>query len=702
MRVAAVSSSTPPATTSLPPPPLPQVTTARNPKSLLSQCKTIKHVRQLHADIIKTGHIRNPFVAGNLLELLAITFPDAMDEAGLVFSHLEFPVAAHYNVMMRGHTAKDSPRDAIALFLQMLEDPVEPDAHSFSCALKSSSRLFAVDLGEGIHGLVVKFGVDGSAFVRNTLIHAYASFGHVESARKLFDEMPERNVVAWNSMFAGYAKNGDWAEVVRLFGEMRVLDIQPDEVTLICVLTACGRVGDLGLGEWIHGHIEEVGVKPSRNLVTALVDMYGKCGQLDTARRLFDGMPERDVVAWSALISAYNQWSRCRHALALFNEMQIAKVPPNEVTMVSVLSSCAVLGALENGKWVHFYVEKNKLRMTVNLGTALIDFYAKCGSIDNALKVFERMRQRNVLSWSVIIQGLANNGQGREAIAMFSRMQKENVKPNDVTFIGVLSACSHSGLVDEGWRYFASMSKDYGIRPRIEHHGCMVDMLGRAGMIEEAHCFIKNMTIPPNAIVWRTLLASCKVHGNVEVAEDALRHIMKLEPEHSGDYILLSSIYASAGRWEDSLRMRTEMKKRGIKKIPGCSLIEVDGVIHEFFAEDITHPQSKEIYVAVEDMMQKLKASGYVPHTAEARLDADEEDKEISVSHHSEKLAIAFGLIHTSPGTTIRISKNLRVCNDCHSATKMISKVFNREIVVRDRNRFHHFRDGSCSCNDYW
>ncbi|CAN6487315.1 unnamed protein product [Victoria cruziana] len=683
-------------------PPLPPVTAVRNPKSFLSQCKTIKHVHQACADIIKSGHVRNPFVAGYLLELLAITFPDAMDEAALVFSQLESPVAAHFNVMMRGYTATDSPRNAIALFLQMLEESVEIDAYSFSSALKSSSSLFAIHLAEGIHGLVVKTRVSSSAFVRNTLIHAYSSCKSVESGRKLFDEMAERNVVAWNSMLSGYAKNGNWEEVVSLFREMLVSGTRPDDVTLICVLRACGRVGDLELGEWIHSHMEEMGMKPSRNLATALVDMYGKCGQLDTARQLFDGLPVRDVVAWSAMISAYNQWSHCREALALFNEMQISEVAPNEVTMVSVLSTCAVLGALENGKWVHFFVKKNKLRMTVNLGTALIDFYAKCGSIDNAIDVFERMPQRNVLSWSVIIQGLANNGQGRQAIAMFSRMQEENVKPNDVTFIGILSACSHSGLVDEGWRYFDSMSNDHGIQPRIEHYGCMVDMLGRAGMVEEARYFIKSMPIQPNAIVWRTLLASCKVHGNVEVAEYAIRHILRLEPEHSGDYILLSGIYASAGRWEDSLRMRTIMKKRGIKKIPGCSLIEVDGVIHEFFAEDIAHPKSKEVYVAVEDMMQKLESSGYVPNTVEARLDAEEEDKKMSLSHHSEKLAIAFGLIHTSPGTTIRIYKNLRVCNDCHCATKMISRIFDREIVVRDRNRFHHFRDGSCSCNDYW
>lgn len=558
--------------------------------------------------------------------------------------------------------------------------------------------------GEQIHALIVKFGYGFSCggFVRNTLIHMYATCGKFDIARQLFDEMPERSIISWNSMFAGYSNGGEWEEVVKLFYEMRDSNVAFDEVTMISVLTACGRLGALDLGEWINEYIDANGLKGNSKLVTALIDMYAKCGRIETARNLFDEMLERDVIAWSAMISGYSQSNRCRDALALFHEMQVAKVEPNEVTMVSVLSSCAVLGAFETGKWVHFFIKRKRMRITVTLGTALMDFYAKCGSVENSLEVFEKMPHKNVLSWTVLIQGLASNGRGREALQLFSSMLDLNIKPNDVTFIGVLSACSHAGLIDEGRQIFDSISRDYGIKPRIEHYGCMVDILGRAGLIDEAYHFITTMPIEPNAIIWRTLLASCKVHKNIEIGEASLKHLVRLAPQHSGDYILLSSIYASVGRWEDALRVRSEMKEKGIKKTPGCTLIEVDGMIYEFFAEDSKHPQSKEIYDTVEDMIDQLKFAGYVPNTAEARLDAEEDEKESSVSHHSEKLAIAFGLLRTSPGATIRISKNLRVCTDCHSATKMISKVFNREIVVRDRNRFHHFKDGSCSCNDYW
>lgn len=583
----------------------------------------------------------------------------------------------------------------------MREDSVEPDKYTFSCILKSCSRLEALREGEQIHALVLKLGFAVHGFVQNTLIHMYASCGKVAIARRVFDEMPKRGVISWNSMFAGYTNGGEWEEVVKLFYKMRDSGVEFDEVTMISVLTACGRLGLLDLGEWMNAYIEVNGLKGNTKLITALIDMYAKCGQIDTARKLFDEMHEQDVVAWSAMISGYTQSDRCKDALALFSEMQMAKVEPNEVTMVSVLSSCAVLGAFEMGKWVHSFIKRKRMKLTITLGTALMDFYAKCGSVKDSLEVFNKMPLKSVPSWTVLIQGLASNGRGKEALEIFSKMLNLNIKPNDITFIGVLSACSHAGLVDEGWRIFGSI-RDYGIEPRIEHYGCMVDMLGRAGLIDEAYHFIKTMPIEPNAIIWRTLLASCRVHKNVEIGEESLKHLGILAPKHSGDYILLSSTYASVGRWEDAVRVRSQMREEGIKKTPGCTLIEVDGMIYEFFAEDSAHPQSEEIYNKVEDMIEQIKSVGYVPNTEEARLGAEEDEKESSVSHHSEKLAIAFGLLRTSPGTTIRISKNLRVCKDCHSATKMISKVFKREIVVRDRHRFHHFKDGSCSCNNFW
>ncbi|KAH0450847.1 hypothetical protein IEQ34_021539 [Dendrobium chrysotoxum] len=683
-------------------PPLPPQFPSNPRTLLLQQCKSVRELRQIHAHTIKTGSSLHHSTAENLLECSALLIPSAMDYALKLFDEMPQPHTEAFNIMIRAFILTRSPTSAVYLFLRMLAASINPDKHTFSCILKACSRLNSLEIGKQVHAYAAKCGLGCEEFVLNSLIHMYASCGDVGNGRNLFDRMPERGIVTWNAMFAGYFKVESWQEVVALFRDMLMLGAEFDEVTLITVLTACGRLGILDLGQWIEGYVQENGLKSNQNLVTSLVDMYAKCGQVDKARNLFDEMVLRDVVAWSAMISGYSQWNRCREALELFHDMQRAGVEPNEVTMVSVLSSCAVLGALETGKWVHSYVRKKQLKMTVNLGTALVDFYAKCGFILNALGTFAKIPQKNAWSWTVIIQGLASNGQGEEALRFFSLMLEADFQPNYLTFIAVLSACSHAGLVDEGKRFFHSMSYIYDIEPRIEHYGIMVDIFGRSGMIQEAYNFVIEMPIKPNAIIWRTLLASCKIHKNVEIGEESLKQLVKLEPRHSGDYILLSNIYASAGRLDDALTLRNQMKEKGIKKTPGCSSIEVDGVMHEFFAEDSAHPLSVEIYDKVDEMMIRIKEAGYLPDIAEARLDAEEDEKEVSVSHHSEKLAIAFGLIRSPPRAALRVSKNLRVCRDCHLATKLISKVYEREIVVRDRNRFHHFKDGSCSCNDYW
>ncbi|KAI3761384.1 hypothetical protein L1987_51798 [Smallanthus sonchifolius] len=673
-----------------------------NPKTLiLEKCKTVKDLNQIHAHLIKTSFLSDPSVAENFLESAAILVRhQPLDYARSVFGKLNDPDSSAYNVMIRALTLKNCPHEAILMFKKMKENSVQPDEFTFPCVLKSCSRLRALEEGKQIHAQVMKLGFSFCGFVENSLINMYANCGEVGVACKVFDEMSERDVFTWNALFSGYTKSGCWREAVDLFRYMLEIDARFDEVTLVSVLTACGRVGALELGEWVREYIEANGLEENVTLMTAL-DMYAKCGRVDVARCLFDQMSRRDVVAWSAMISGYNQASRCKEAVSLFHDMQKANVEPNEVTMVSVLSSCAELGALATGKWVHFYIKKKKLPLTVTLGTALLVFYAKCGSTENLIEVFENMPRKNVLSWSVLIQGLASNRQGNKALKYFDLMLANHIKPNDITFIGVLCACSHAGLVEKGRALFASMSRDFNMEPRIEHYGCMVDILGRAGLLEDAYNFIQNMPVKPNAVIWRTLLASCKVHKNVVIGEQSLKQITDLEPLHSGDYLLLASIYSSVGRLEDANRVRSEMKKMGIKKTPGCSSIEVNGVVHEFFSEDTANPESEKIYAETEKMMKKIKLAGYVPNTSDARLEAEEYDKETSVFHHSEKLAIAFGLIKTCVGTPIRISKNLRVCTDCQNATKMISKVYNREIIVRDRIRFHHFKDGLCSCNDY-
>lgn len=378
---------------------------------------------------------------------------------------------------------------------------------------------------------------------------------------------------------------------------------------------------------------------------------------------------------------------------------------PNQFTLVSALAACANLVALDQGRWIHVYFEKCEIKMNERLLASLIDMYAKCGQIEFASKVFcnEHGLRRKVWPWNALIGGFAMHGKSKEAIDTFEQMKIEKVSPNKVTFIALLNACSHGNMVDEGRRYFESMARSYGIEADIEHYGCMVDLLGRAGLLQEAEDVISSMPMAPDAATWGALLGACRIHKDIKRGERIGKMIKELDPNHMGCHVLLSNIYSASGRWNEAKIQREKVELYGRRKIPGCSSIELNGVFHQFLVGDRSHPHTKQLYMFLDEMSRKLKIAGYLPELGEVLLDIDdEEDKETALSKHSEKLAIAFGLMNTPPGTPIRIVKNLRVCSDCHQATKFISKVYDREIIVRDRIRYHHFQYGICSCKDYW
>ncbi|KAL5992013.1 hypothetical protein ACLOJK_012926 [Asimina triloba] len=546
------------------------------------------------------------------------------------------------------------------------------------------------------HAHLIKTGVPTDDLLFSCLRVRHPSALHY--ALLLFSHSSNPTPLHRNNIIKSFAESPTPQLAISFYSTTHESDFPPNDYTFPAILKACSRLLGVQEGKQVHAHAVKTGYWCEVHACNTLIHLYSVCGLLDDARRVFDKMPARETVSWNAMITGYSQNGLSVEALSLFREMQVGGVVPDGVTLVSVLSACAHAGALELGKWVHAYAERNELDARINVRTALIDMYSKCGCIERALQVFEGTADRNLVCWTALINGLAVNGCGRMAIEYFDRMVRTNVRPDAISLICVLSACSHSGLLEEGRQLFRNLKRQYGINPQMEHYGCMVDLLGRSGHLQEAYELIENMSFAPNAVMWRTLLGACKVHRDVELGEKVLEKILEIEPHHHGDYVLLSNTYASFGRWEDVATIRRTMKKNKIAKIPGCSMIEVDNRIHSFMVEDKSHRHSSEIRRMLDQMAQKLKLAGHVPDTANVFADMDEEEKENALSHHSEKVAIAFGLIKTAPGTPLRVAKNLRVCNDCHSAMKLISQIYEREIIVRDRNRFHHFREGFCSC----
>uniref|UniRef100_A0A7N0UK17 DYW domain-containing protein n=1 Tax=Kalanchoe fedtschenkoi TaxID=63787 RepID=A0A7N0UK17_KALFE len=587
-----------------------------------------------------------------------------------------------------------------------LPSPQPPDATSPFQALSLTPRCCSIRELQQIQAVTIKAQLQHDIQTVTKLVNRCTSSANRECmgyARQLFDKTPERDVVLFNSMARGYACSDAPLEGISLFYRVLLSGIVPDEYSFPSLIKACGKAKALEEGKQLHCSAIKLGFSSNVYVCPTLINLYTECGEMGSARRVFDEMPEPCVVSFNALITGYARASQPNESLALFREMQARSVKPSYVTMLSVLSSCAMLGALELGKWMHEYVKKNGFDQYVKVNTALIDMYAKCGSLDDAVAVFENMAVRDTQAWSAMIVAYATHGHGYKAISMFEDMTRDRIQPDEITFLGLLYACSHNGLVEEGSEYFHSMTKKFGIAPRIKHYGCVVDLLGRAGRLDEAYKFIEDLPIEPTAILWRTLLSACSSRDNVDLGKRVIEKIFELDKSHGGDYVIFSNMCARAGRWEEVDRVRKLMSDRGAAKIPGCSSVEVNKAVHEFFSGDGTCSQSREARKALDELVKELKLAGYVPDTSlVAHAEMEEAEKEVQLRYHSEKLAIAYGLLHTPPGTTIRVAKNLRVCGDCHTAAKLISSIFDRQIVLRDIQRFHHFKDGECSCGDYW
>lgn len=537
----------------------------------------------------------------------------------------------------------------------------------------------------------------------NTMISGYAKAGLLREARKLFDEMPERDNFSWTAMISGCVRGDKPGEALELYRMMQRCEVwKSNKFTLSSVLAASSALPCLRTGKEIHGHIMRTGLDSDEVVWSALSDMYGKCGSIEEARRIFDKMSNRDIVTWTAMIDRYFEDARRREGFDLFSQLLRSGVRPNEYTFAGVLNSCADLTAEDLGKQVHAYMNRVGFDPFSFAASALVHMYAKCGNIENAKRVFDAMPRPDLVSWTSLITGYAQNGQPDEALRYFEMLLKSGIQPDHITFVGVLSACTHAGLVDEGLKYFHSIKEKYRLTHTADHYACIIDLLSRSGRFKEAEDIITKMPMKPDKFLWASLLGGCRIHGNLELAERAAEALYQIEPENPATYVTMANIYATSGRYEEVAKLRKTMVDRGVAKKPGLSWIEIRRKRYAFIVGDTSHPKSKEIHDFLGELCKRMREEGYVPDTNFVLHDVEEEQKEQNLSYHSEKLAVAFGIISTPPGTPIKVFKNLRTCVDCHTAIKYISKIAQRKIVVRDSNRFHCFEDGECSCRDFW
>ncbi|KAL5700498.1 hypothetical protein ACHQM5_025933 [Ranunculus cassubicifolius] len=675
---------------------------------LLHSCTDLNTLKQLHSSIFTSGLINNnPHLSAQLI--LHYFTQGETASARSLFTSVAGTNSFLWNTMIRAYAKNHQSTETLQLYMIMRRKGVGPNNYTFPFVLKAcGSRSLALALeGRLIHGDVIRTGFDSDVFVQAALVDMYAKCGETDYARRVFDAMPKRDLVSWTAMITAYEQSERAEDALNLFLKMQAEEkFVSDSITEVSVASAVAQLGDSRQARSVHGHALRNEFLADVFVGNAILAMYAKCGNLQDARLVFDRMEMKDGISWNSMLSGYVQNGRANEAVSLFEEMQIcsgAKARPNPVTALIMVSACAYLGSIHLGKKLHHFIINNKIKMETTLWNAILDMYAKCGELDTAAQMFHSSPQneRNVTSWNVMISAYGMHGNGKEALHLFEQMCEQGIEPNHITFTSLLSACSHSGLIEEGRKCFQHMEKYY-VTPEVKHYACMVDMLGRAGLFNEALDLINKMPSEPNDGVWGALLLACRIHGNAELGEIAAKKLFNLEPEHTGYYVLMSNIYAASSKWQEVGKLRHDMKSKKLKKPAAFSVIEFGKEVHGFHTGDQSHPYRKEVFAKVEALIIEMKIAGYTPDKSCVLHDVEDEDKDHILKSHSEKLAVAFGIMNIEPGLPVQVTMNLRVCNDCHSAFKVMSHVCQRKIVLRDTNRFHHFEGGSCSCKDYW
>ncbi|KAF5806554.1 putative tetratricopeptide-like helical domain superfamily, DYW domain-containing protein [Helianthus annuus] len=670
---------------------------------IIQSCNTLQILTQIHSILTTTGIIKQSV---HLTARIIIKYSNFLhlQTARHVFDSTDHDTSSFlWNTMLRAYANSGFSSDALEFYSLMRKADFTPNNYTFPFVLKSCAASLLITHGKLVHSEVLRTGFGSDVYVEAALVDMYAGCGIIDDARKVFDKMSKRDVVCWTAMITAYEQAERAETALCLLDQMQQEGFVMDWVATVTVASAVGQLGDAKRGRAVHGYAVRNGLLYEVPVVNSVLAMYAKCGEVEFADMIFERAEERNVITWNSMLTCYVQNGLASEALDLFERMKTSDVNLNQVTVLIVVSACSYLGSRQQAAKIHDFIVQNKIDINQTLRNAIMDMYAKCADLDTALKMFKEIpvNQLDVSAWNTLIAGYGMHGYGKHALNVFNQMKDENFQPNHITFTSVLSACSHSGLVNEGKKCFAEM-EIFSVAKEPKHYACMVDMYGRAGLLNEAYELIKDMKSHANDEVWGALLLACKIHGNTNLAEVAADNLFHLEPQHTGYYVLMSNIYADSRNWQEVGNLRRDMKNKGLRKPAAVSLIEVNNELYGFRTGEHMDSFTRNVYQKVERVVVELKMEGYVPDLSCVFHDVEDEDKHGMLNYHGEKLALAFGLMNVDAGLPIFINKNLRVCSDCHSVFKLVSRVYGRKIVVRDVNRFHHFEDGLCSCNDYW
>ncbi|KAK4274207.1 hypothetical protein QN277_017469 [Acacia crassicarpa] len=684
---------------------------------LLQECLdkgSVSDAQIVHGHMVKTGTHEDVFVMAFLVNVYAKC--KNIESARKVFDNMPRRNVISWTTLMAGYVQNSQPENAIRVFQEMLDAGSYPSNYSLAIALNACTCLNSVKLGDQFHAFIIKYHIDSDTSIGNALCSLYSKCGRLDYALRAFKRIEEQNVISWTAAISACGDNGEATKGLRIFVEMLSENIQPNEFTLASVLGLCCEILSLELGTQIHSLSTKLGYDSNLRIRNSLTYLYLKSGWIDEAQRLFNRMESVSLVTWNAMIAGHSQrmevanddsvYRSGSEALNLFLKLNRSGMKADLFTFSSVLSICSRLVALEQGEQIHAQSIKTGFLSDVVVGTSLINMYNKCGSIERASKAFLEMSTRTMISWTSMITGYSQHGRSQQALDLFEDMRLARVKPNEITFVGVLSACSHAGLVNEALRYFEIMQKEYKIKPVMDHYGCLIDMFVRLGRLEDAFDFIKKKGFEPSEFIWSNLIAGCRSHGNLELAFYAAEQLLNLRPKDTETYVLLLNMYISAGRYKDVSRVRKIMKEEKVGKLKDLSRIFVKGKVYSFKPSDKGHPQNSLVYQSLEDLVAKAKNLGYKSLESMELSEEEEDGKASSVPrtsaiYHSEKLAIAFGLENLPNSSPIRVTKSTIMCRDCHNFIKFVSKLTSREIVVRDSKRLHKFVFGQCSCGDF-